>query len=175
MPGEVRKLQLVEQLGGINIVDNLCYKQKPKTQITIYSKRRYGEPRLIKPKEINNIKQAFSIDWILKKCRCPCFIYNNDLYIKHRDFGSIDVYNSGHKFKSKFIYNDNFGCVVLRGEAWILLKDFILDIKNNVFEPTLFACLSEQITGEIGNCEWERFFERVIQTAKCVLEVNKIN
>jgi hypothetical protein len=55
--------------------------------------------------------------------------------------------------------------VVLRGEAWILLKNFMLDIEN-IFEPTLFYNLAEQITGMVGNCEWERFFERVIRETK---------
>jgi hypothetical protein len=88
------------------------------------------------------------------------------LYIQHRDFNSIEIYNSNYEFKKKFIYNDTFGCVVLRGEAWIIVKDFLLDIKNNVFEVTLFQYLAEQIIGEIGCCQWERFFEKIIRETK---------
>jgi len=56
--------------------------------------------------------------------------------------------------------------VVLRGEAWILVKDLILDIKNDVFEVTLFQHLAFKMTNEIGSCHWERFFERIIKEVK---------
>jgi hypothetical protein len=148
------------------IIQSIFYKPQPQFQIIIHSQRQYGQPKLIKPKELKSIKQSFSVDWIPKKCKCSCFIHNNDLYIQHRDFNSIEVYNSDHEFKKKFIYNDNFGCVVLRGEAWILVKDFLLDIKNDIFEVTLFQHLAEQVTGEIGCCEWERFFEKIIRETK---------
>lgn len=146
----------------------LFEKHVMQTKVKIISKRKYGEPRLQKPKELKGIKQSFSVNWN-PKCKCQCYVKDNNLYIKHRDFGSIDIYGLTLEQKKKmininqkFIYNDNFGCVVLRGEAWILLEDFIIDIKNNVFPPKLFYNLAEQITGDIGNCEWERFFEKVI-------------
>jgi len=115
---------------------------------------------------LKNIKQSFSIDWIHKKCKCSCFIHNDDLYIQHRDFNSIEIYNNDYEYRKKFIYNDTFGCVVLRGEAWILMKDLLLDIKNDVFEVTLFQHLAYKITNEIGNCQWERFFEKIIREIK---------
>ena len=86
----------------------------------MHSKRKYGEPKLNKPKELKNIKQLYSVEWIPKKCKCSCFVYNKDLYIQHRDFGSQEVYGYNYEFRQKFIYNDTFGCVVLRGEAWII-------------------------------------------------------
>ena len=141
-------------------------KPSPQSQVIIYSKRQYGDPKLKKPKELKGIRQLFSIEWIPKKCRCACFIHNNDLYIKHRDFDSIEVYGSDYEFRERFVYKDTFGCVVLRGEAWILIKDFMLDIQNNVFEPILFTYLAEQVTGELGNCDWERFFEKIIKAVK---------
>ena len=41
-----------------------------------YSKRFYGEPKLIKPKELKNIKQIASVPFIISpkgaiKCSCP--------------------------------------------------------------------------------------------------------
>ncbi len=145
---------------------------KPETisKVIIHSSRQYGQPRLKKPKELHGIKRAFSVDWIYKKCRCQCFVLDNDIYIKHRDFDSIPLYTLtdedetrlGIKRKEKFIYKDNWGCVVLRGEAWIILKDVIIDIRNDVFPVRIVQSLAEQITGEIGCHEWERFFERAL-------------
>ena len=124
------------------------------------------QPKLKKPKELKGIKQAFSVDWIDRKCRCSCYVLDNDIYIKHRDFGSIPLYGltaeEKKMGKGRFIFNDNWGCVVLRGEAWIILKDVIADINNEVFVVKIFQKLAEQITGEFGCCEWERFFERII-------------
>lgn len=106
-------------------MNSIFDKPKITTKLIIYSQRKYGEPKLQKPKELKNIKQSFSVDWIPKKCKCKCFITGKDLYILHRDFGSTEIYNSNYEFRKKFIYNDTFGCVVLRGEAWLKLKNFI--------------------------------------------------
>jgi hypothetical protein len=75
------------------------------------------------------------------------------------------LYDVDYEFKRRFCYKDEFGCVVLRGEAWLVLENFIPDVET-IFEPFLFYNLAEQITGELGNCEWERFFERVIKETK---------
>lgn len=144
----------------------IYYNEPIKSKIIIHSKRVWGQPKLLKPKELKGIKQSFSVDWIPKKCVCKCFILNNDFYIQHRDFGSINIHNHNHEFRRKFIYNDTFGCVVLRGEAWIKIENFIIDIRNNIFPPKLFENLAEQISGEIGDCEWERFFEKIITQTK---------
>jgi hypothetical protein len=133
------------------------------TKVIVYSHRKYGQPKLIKPKELKGIKQSFSVDWIPKKCKCSCFIHDNNLYIKHRDFNSVEIYGHDHEFKKKFVYNDTFGSAVLRGEAWLLLKDLVVDIRNNIFPPRLSVNLAEQTTGEVGNYEWERFFDKIIR------------
>lgn len=70
------------------------------------------------------------------------------------------------KFRNRFVYNDNFGSVVLRGEAWLLIKNLIADIENEVFLPTIFQSLAEQLTGEMGFCHWERFFDKVIKETR---------
>ena len=146
----------------MNII-RLFEKRVPKSKIIIHSQRQYGDKKLSKPKELKGIKQSFSVDWIPKKCRCACFVKDDDIYIKHRDYKSIDVYGVDYETKRKFCYRDNFGCVVLRGEAWIVIKDIALDIQNDVFIIDIFQSLAEQITGEIGSCMWERFFEKVIK------------
>lgn len=155
-------------------------KPEPISKVIIHSIRKHGEPKLKKPKELQGIKQSFSTEWIYKKCICPCYVLGDDIYIKHRDYNSKSLYGltieekrrlTGRELKNKFIWNDNFGCVVLRGEAWIILKDVIKDINNkdvakdmnyDVFVMKIFQSLAKQITGDIGCFEMERFFERVI-------------
>lgn len=150
-------------------IKKLLDKPIPQCRIIFHSKRKYGEPLLSKPKQLKGIKQSFSVEWIAKKCTCPCYICGNDLYVKHRDFESLEIHNHSHEFRRRFVYNDSFGAVVLRGEAWIVLKDFVLDIENNVFIIHIFQNLAEQIVGDNSAavlCEWERFFERVIKEYK---------
>ncbi len=111
------------------------YSRNITTTVSMYSSRRYGEPRLKKPKELRGIKRAFSVDWFPKKCRCQCFVKDKDVWIKHRDFGSVALYGKererfikehGVKLPQNFIFDDNWGAVVLRGEAWLLIKNLIV-------------------------------------------------
>ena len=106
------------------------------------------------------------------KCRCQEFILGNDVWIKHRAYGSVMLcgeaqkrFMEKHEIKlhQKFIYNDTFASIVLRCEAWMVLQGLLIDIANEVFPPCLCSSLAEQVVGEPGNCEWERFFERVIR------------
>jgi hypothetical protein len=143
------------------------------TKISIYSKRQWYEPKLSKPKELKEIKHIFSVDWIPKKCACKCFIYGNDLYIQHRDFNSVLMPEHNHEFRQKFIYKDEYGCVVLRGEAWLKLENFILDIQNEVFIFDLVQHLTEQTTEIFGYNEWERFYEEIIKRTKTAIMSEK--
>lgn len=54
----------------------------------VVSFRKYGEPKLTKPKELKGIKQFDSVDYIPKKCKCQIFIKDNDVFIKHNDYFS---------------------------------------------------------------------------------------
>ena len=94
--------------------------------LEIISSRRYGEPKLEKPKELKGIKQSGGA-MFGPKCKCPVFVIESSMYVKHRDWFSRSIsipeaVNRGiiSKQKNKFIYNDNFGSVVLRNEAWLL-------------------------------------------------------
>lgn len=98
--------------------------------IEILSERRYGEPKLKKPKELAGVKQCMSYKYN-SKCSIPVYVVDDDIYIKHRDWCSIDIYNGKlydewiKNHPPKFIYNDTYGCVVLRGEAYIRIKDVL--------------------------------------------------
>ena len=162
-------------------------------EFNIISFRKYGQPKLSKPKELSKIKQIGSVDYISKRCSCPVFIVGNDVYIKHRDYFSEqfvppDANDLGKplnhtlqkyfpnisKKKDKFIYTDSWGGVVLRNEAWIKLGNLVhrvkrqdyfeLDVRNKIIE------LQEQfhhiISGELLVSDMERMWERLLKLVK---------
>lgn len=121
-----------------------------KIEFEEYSKRKYGEPKLSKPAELKNIPQFSTISYIYKKCTCPIFIKENDVWIKHNDYFS-DTFNPptadigkptsyilkkyfNTNLKEKFVYSDNWGSVVLRSEAWLCLRN--LFAKTKLFDET---------------------------------------
>ena len=155
--------------------------------IKLYSFRSYGEPKLPKPKELKNIKQSFSVDFIPKKCRCQCFIKDNDLYIKHRDYFSRvigDEYGESllatcKRFgietnkKEKFLYADTWGSIVLRNEAWILIENIVpimtmeetneIELREELIYK--FEKLNKIRRYDLGTT-WRIFFENVVKELK---------
>lgn len=99
----------------------------------------HGNTPLKKPKELRGVKSCFSLDYIHKKCKCLVFIHGNDVWVKHRDYFSSyleidksDIGSSLNKLRGKylhkkkgstFIYEDAWGSIVLRNEAWICIKN----------------------------------------------------
>jgi hypothetical protein len=165
---------------------------KPNLKFTQYSIRHYGQPKLTKPKELKGIKQIFSIDYIPKKCKCPIYIKNDDIWIKHRDYFSPIFNPPDDKYMGKplndvlkkyfpncnlkpekFIYSDNWSSSVLRNEAWICIKYFISCVKQNCFELDI---LDEILRQQEIICDFkkydlcctdmERFWEEVINKTK---------
>ena len=172
--------------GGDNIVYSLF--QKPQTQLnfTIYSHRFYGEPKLSKPKEIRGIKQAFSVDYIPKKCRCQVFINGDDVWVKHGDYFSEAMSPEPHEIgmplnyfcekymgknrAKKFIYGDSWGSVILRNEAWIKIDNLIKDIENEAFILDVINEICRQQEKyhsfdeyELSPSYMERFWENLIK------------
>lgn len=138
--------------------------------LEIISSRRYGEPKLEKPKELKGIKQSGGA-MFGPKCKCPVFVTESSVYVKHRDWFSRSIsipeaVNRGiiSKQKSKFIYNDNFGSVVLRNEAWLKIE-----VDWDIFKPQLVNDLirrTEWVAGlrefDLENHDWVRFYEDII-------------
>lgn len=154
----------------------------------VVSYRFYGQSKLAKPAELKGVKQSFSADYIPKKCSCPCFVAGNDLWIKHRDFFSAqhipsDIKDNGTPLtyrakkyfdmdldgKEKFIYNDCWGGIVLRNEAWIVFRNIKQALIRNenylsqtlveMFSKTDF-CKKHSIDYlDLINSDWQRFFE----------------
>lgn len=162
-------------------------------EFNIISFRKYGQPKLSKPKELSKIKQIGSVDYISKRCSCPVFIVGNDVYIKHRDYfsemfvppNSNDLgkplnyilqkyFPDSNQKKEKFIYSDNWSSVVLRNEAWIKLGNLVHIVKRqDYFEPNVrykIIELQEQYhhmrSGELIPSDMERMWERLLKLVK---------
>lgn len=154
-----------------------------------YSVRLYGQPKLPKPKELKGIEKAFSIDF-LKNCSCQCFIKDNDLWIKHRDYFSrsidkledsgtpleyrIEKYGLSSKKSSGFIYNDCWGSVIGRNEAWLIIKDVVPHTAkcNEVELSTVIIdefCKMERMSRYDLDENWGFFFEKI---SKELLKIN---
>lgn len=144
----------------------------------VISFREFGEPKLVKPKELRNIKPSFSVDYIPKKCRCQVFFKDDDIYLKHKDYFSHVITGNGEPLEvlakrhlgaeraKKFTYGDSWGSIVLRNEAWIKISDidksvFILDNIHSLVR------LQEAFHGfrvfDLMSTNMERMWERVMK------------
>lgn len=160
------------------------FKEKESISFNVHTFRKYGEPKMKKPKELKIVDHKFSVDFIPKKCKCQCFVSGNDLWIKHRDFFSEEMKYEKEDFgtpleyrvnkylgkekKGKFVYNDCWGSIVNRNEAWIVFKN-IMDKKRLLENSSLLAremlkvfSKYHKVSNEyfVGG-DWEFFFERI--------------
>lgn len=141
-------------------------------KIEILEHRLYGQPKLNKPKHLKGIKQSGSIKF--SKASCPAYITKDGVYIKHRDFFSQSISipdaltaNMIDKKKNKFIYNDNFGSVVLRNEAYLLVRGSLSGFKPEIVyrlirETERALRLSEYA---LENYDWVHFYEQLYDLA----------
>ena len=134
---------------------------------------------------MKGIKQSFSIDYILNKTKCPVFIKGKDVWINHNDYFSStmnlnpedmdkDLSYIAKKYldkniSSKFTYADNWGSIVLRNRAWLILEDIItrielgdsnLEILNTILRQQENSRGFDQFELEVG--DMSRFFESLI-------------
>ena len=168
------------------------------SEYIILSRRCYGEPKLSKPKELKGIKSIGSAVFIPKHCKPQIFVKDNDVYIKHTDYFSYtwlppkgertDMPTSYYLKKyfntdksEKFIYADCWGSIILRNEAWILIKDIIPFIRTEkeIIVARKIVKLQKQdkytpnlTTG--AEVEWERFWENVSKVVKENLDKNNL-
>ena len=158
---------------------------------------RQSPQKEFKNKELSKIKQSFSVDFIPKKCACACFINDNDLWIKHRDYFSssyrkpedvgmplsykLKKYSIAQK-KEKFIYSDNWGSIVLRNESWLCFKNIMPIILRNKNAHKVMLDLMIQNDENMSKnndyyemlMEWERFFEKVTDECRNYIKKNKM-
>lgn len=151
----------------------------------VYSLRMYGEPKLIKPKELKGIKQTMSIEYIHKKCRCPIFILGDDVWVQHNDYfsesmklpsedmgmplGYVAKKYIGKDKRQKFVYSDAWGSIVLRNQAWICIHNLLKHIQGNRFQLDIINDIREQqerLHGfneyDLCSTDMERFWEKVV-------------
>ncbi|MBQ2396164.1 MAG: hypothetical protein II304_03850 [Bacteroidales bacterium] len=159
-----------------------------KLDCEIVSFRLYGQPKLKKPIELKGIKQSFSVEFIPQKCKCQCFVKDNDLWIKHRDFFSScyqpsdlkDIgtpisyrlqkyFDVNKNYLDKFVYPDSWGEIVLRNEAWIVFRNIKQAVYKNKFYKLIpivkKTFLNTSLLNKSGidtlDDYWERFLENL--------------
>lgn len=176
----------------VTTIKSVFYKAPTSVKFEVARIRMYGQPKLRKSAELKNVKQTLAVDYITKKCRCPVYIAGSDVWVKHRDYFSDTLRLSADEIgaplsviankyaaadrKSKFIYEDAWGSVVLRNEAWICLRGLLIDIERKISPLRILDEILRQQERTHGFDEYElcctdieRFWERVIS------EVTKLN
>lgn len=176
---------------GIDSIKRLFDKDIPRLKFNIYSHRFYGEPKLSKPKELKGISQTASVEYIANKCRCQVFINGDDVWIKHNDYFSEvippEVHEigmplnyfakkyMGKKRANKFIYEDAWGSIIARNQAWIILHGILKDIESGIFELDIINEIRRQqeiyhnfSEYELCCTDMERFWERLVKEVKHV-------
>ena len=172
--------------GHIGLVHPIFLKEQSITKFYVKDFRRFGQPKLKKPKELYRINPAFSVAYN-PKCRCQVFIKGNDVWIKHRDYFSPSLVSPedrglglslnqlcekylGKDRPKKFVYEDAWGDIIARNEAWIVLENLMIDIKK-VFVLDILQNILRQIEKTHGMEEYEmdlhqmdmvRFYENVL-------------
>lgn len=91
----------------------------------IICERQYGQPKLKKPVFLENENLLGAPKY--GKTSCKLWKVGEDFYLLHRDwFSDMLPYDEAMKRgligerPKKFVYNDNYGCIIFRNEA--LLK-----------------------------------------------------
>lgn len=158
-------------------------KEQSITKFYVKDFRRFGQPKLKKPKELYRINPAFSVAYN-PKCMCQVFLEGNDVWVKHRDYFSPSMCEPedygkslnqlcekymGRERPKKFIYEDAWGDVIARNEAWIKLEGLMDDIARGVFPLDIVATIirQQELTHSMELYElcctpMERFWEQVI-------------
>lgn len=148
------------------------------------SKRVYGEPKLSKPTALKGVKSNFSIAYN-EHCACPVFVLGDDIWLKHRDYFSSSFVPSDGEFgvpleaiankyfnidkKSKFIYPDAWGDIVLRNESWICIQNLLHHVRINPSRMNLLGKILKQQAELLGfkesdlyGSDMERFYENLL-------------
>ena len=108
--------------------------------LDVISERRYGEPRLKKPPELKGLKPFYTHKYSGKSA-CPAFIHGADIWVKHTDWCSTELYGVERK-ERRFVYLDTWGAVVLRGHAWIRMTGILLyDSRYEAVRQITYDCL----------------------------------
>ena len=144
--------------------------------------RRYGEPKLIKPKCCNNKTLLGNVPFIYAKRRVACnnklYKDNNTYYLLVRDWFSQSITRKEavelgllKELKQKFCYDDGeqASTVVLRNEAIISFTradwyygDYRYGGANAANNLVIQLMKTVGIKNDYPSLEWERMFERCL-------------
>lgn len=146
----------------------------------VICQRRWGQPKLVKPKECNNKNLLGSVNFAFfgKGTKCKVWQYENTIYILHRDWFSdcISFDEAAERGiieprHGKFIYKDNFGGgVILRNEAVFCFEmpdmtKFILDSRLDLIKQ-FSTMLGVKWFDLYAIHRWEDFFMEVLTLIK---------
>ena len=141
--------------------------------------------KVSKPKELKGVQKIASVTFI-NRCKCQLFLDGSDLYIKHPDYFSptycqpedigMPLSYRAKKYqvsapREKFIYDDNWGAVVLRREAWIKISNFcpLIRYLNNVQVSAAvwsLMCKYHSWSSSEHNTDWAAFLESVANAVR---------
>lgn len=156
--------------------------------LELHSFRRYGGPKLSKPKVLRGVNPASSISWLGRKAKFQIFFVGTDVWIKHRDYFSetmvvahedlgaplsviIPKYLGTPSHAKGFVYPDAWGSIVLRNEAWLVVRGLLA--RHDSFPPDLLREIlreQEQLHGfppyDLECTSMARFWESVIAESR---------
>jgi len=153
--------------------------------------RRWGQPKLTKPKECNNKNLLGSVPFSWgegKKPKCKVWKSDDTIYVLHRDWFSQSIsweeaisreIIKPEQYREKFVYKNNYGGVVLRNEAIISFKmpdltEFILNVRFKLVQE--FASMMGEVWTDLYALHrWEDFFEEILRLLKSDKEKTKEN
>lgn len=149
-----------------------------------YKTRRYGQPKLQKPKELKDVKQLCSVKFPIDgQAACLVFVKDKDVWIKHRDYfsrpftkgSSLPINERLKKYfpniklkKERFIYTDEYSEIILRNEAWLKIENVVPIIQTKCLNYLQLATLMKEAqqtyfhTSEISR-SWKEFFNLLSQ------------
>lgn len=160
------------------------YLHRKSIALSIYSQQQYRGTALKKPEEIKGVQRAFSVP-LHERCVCTCFLHHDDLWIKCRDFFSpiwhppendvgfptryyMEKYFHSSGPKSKFLYDDCYGSIILRVEAWLVVRNLLPGLSLHGTRKTS-ALVEDQFKKLIGAQllppEWNAFWKSTIRAA----------
>lgn len=120
-------------------------------------------------------------------CQCQLFLNGQDLYIRHGDYFSPELYNPEdfgtpllyrldkygipHEKREKFVYADCWGAIVLRRVAWIRISNFVSlahHLNSAEIAKTVWPMIREYHKWPVHefNIECERFLENVAKATQ---------
>lgn len=174
--------QIVPTFWDVAAAEDFCrrFLDRRPLGIRLHSARRYGEPKLKKPMELKGHRQNFSVAF-RENCRCPCFVCGDDVWIHHRDYfseawkapandagRSQEYYLTkyfGLEAHSKFVYSDNYGPIILRNEAWLVVMNLIPFLDCGKPEQGYLLLLRDflaLIQMESLEYSWNEFWHQVV-------------